>query len=132
VKKPGTARTNVAASAGGTASASSTNSAGSGYPASAVNNGDHKGLNVNSGGVWISATGSFPQWAEVDFNGSKTIDEVDVFTLQDAVTSPAEPTPTMTFTLYGLQGYDVQYWDGSAWVTVTVAALPGTTKSGDN
>ena len=29
-----------------------------------------------------------------------------------------EPTPNMTCTLYGLIDYDVQFWDGSNWVTV--------------
>jgi hypothetical protein len=42
-----------------------------------------------------------------------------LFTEQDNYTSPSEPTETMTFSSYGLSGYDVQYWDGSSWVTIT-------------
>jgi hypothetical protein len=33
----------------------------------------------------------------------------------------------MTFNLYGLTGFQVQYWTGSAWV-----AVPGGTVSGNN
>ena len=85
-------------------------------------------MNWNNGGGWNDATsGVFPDWLQVDFNGSKTIDEVDVFTLQDNPATPAEPTETMTFSLYGLTSYDVQYWNGSAWATV-----PGGTVTGNN
>jgi RHS repeat-associated protein len=112
-------KTNFASSAnGGTASASSILS--NSYPASGVNNGDRRGANWGSGGGWADASsGSFPDWVEIDFNGSKTIDEIDVFTIQDNYTSPAEPTESMTFSIFGLSGYTVQYWDGAAWQTVS-------------
>ena len=97
------------------------------YPVSAVNNGDRKGLNAGMGGNWASSTATFPQWVEVAFNGSKTINEVDVFSLQDNYANPIEPTEATTFSLYGLTGFQVQYWSGSAWVTV-----PGGSVSGNN
>jgi hypothetical protein len=50
----------------------------------------------------------------VQFNASKTISEIDVVTVQDNYQAPVEPTDTMTFASYGLSGYDVQYWNGSA------------------
>jgi hypothetical protein len=67
---------------------------------------------------------------QVDFNSSKTIDEIDVFTLQDNYTSPSEPTETMTFSLYGLTAYDVQYWNAAtaAWTTVTGGSVSGNDK----
>jgi RHS repeat-associated protein len=114
------ARTNVALAAnGGTASASSVLSAS--FPAGSTNNGDRKGTSWENGGGWRDAApaNTFPDWLQIDFNGSKTIDEVDVFTLQDNYASPAEPTETMTFSLYGQTGYEVQYWTGSVWTTVT-------------
>lgn len=119
--------TNVAASAnGGTASASSTLP---GYYASATNNGDRKGTNWISGGGWVDNTsGTFPDWLQIDFNGSQTISEIDVFTVQDNYTSPADPTEAMTFNTYGLTGYDVQYWNGSAWLTVTGGSIVGNAK----
>jgi hypothetical protein len=80
--------------------------------------GDRKGLVY-----WNDATPrSFPDWLEVDFNGMKTISEVDVFTVQDNFQSPIDPTLATTFSLYGLRNFEVQYWTGTAW-----AAVPGGT-----
>ncbi|HSP63227.1 MAG TPA: discoidin domain-containing protein, partial [Pyrinomonadaceae bacterium] len=114
-------RKNVAlASNGGAATASSTYA---GQDPRLANDGDRKGLN----GGWSAAGAILPQWLQIDFK-SKTIDEIDVFTTQDNLTSPSEPTESMTFSLYGLSGYDVQYWDGSSWVTV----MPGGSVTGNN
>jgi hypothetical protein len=110
-------RTNFAlASNGGAASASTEHG---GYPAAGANNGDRKGLNWGSGGGWNDNTSSvYPDWLQIDFNGSKTIDEINVFTVQDNFSSPAEPNETMTFSLYGITHFEVQYWNGSEWITV--------------
>ncbi len=118
------ARTNFALA--GSASASSQYSAS--YPASSTINGDRRGLNWNNGGGWNDASyGTFSDWLQIDFGNSKTIDEIDVFTLQDSPATPSEPTESMTFTLYGLTGYSVQYWNSSNWVTV-----PGGSVTGNN
>ena len=110
---------NVAAQAnGGVASASS--AYGSTYPASAVNDGDRKAT------IWVDATWStFPDWVQVTFNGMKTITEIDVFTLQDNWTAPVDPTTDMTFSLYGITDFEVQYWTGSAWATVPGGNITG-------
>jgi hypothetical protein len=115
---------------GGVASASSTLD--SGRLPSAANNGDRKGIHWGSdpstGSGWHDATSnSFPDFLQIDFSGSKTINEIDVFSVQDNYTNPAEPTDAMTFTLYGLTIFDVQYWDGASWVTV-----PGGSVTGNN
>jgi hypothetical protein len=121
------AAVNVALAAnGGTATASST--ASGGYAPSGAINGDRQGLNWGAGGGWNDATPStFPDWLEVDFNGTKTINEIDVFSVQDNYQAPTEPTPTMTFSQYGLTDFQVQYWTGTQWVTV-----PGGTVSGNS
>ncbi len=117
VDAPATARTNFALSSNGTiASASSSYS---GCAASGGNDGDRKGMNYGQNTTWGGATATFPQWLQMDFNGTKTIDEIDVFTLQDNYQNPSEPTEAMTFSLHGVTGFEVQYWSGSAWVTVT-------------
>ena len=120
-------RMNVAASAnGGVASASSmfTNN----YPTSGAINGDRRGLNWGTSGGWNDGTANaYPDWLVVDFNGAKTIDEVDVFSLQDSYTSPVEPTPTMTFTLWGLRTFEIQYWTGSTWDTIPGATIVNNT-----
>ncbi len=120
-----TSAVNVAAAAnGGVATASSTYSA-SYAPAGAIN-GDRKGSNWATGGGWNDGTwGTYPDWLQVTFNGTKTINQVNVFTVQDAYWAPQVPTPTMTFTSYGITAFDVQAWNGSAWVTVPGGSITG-------
>ena len=99
------------------ASASSTYD---GYSTGPAIDGDRKGLNgASKGGVWHSAGAAGNDWLEVDFNGQKYINEIDVFTLQDNYTAPVEPTLSMTFSKYGLIGFEVQYWNKfGSWVDV--------------
>ncbi|HEX7779721.1 MAG TPA: S8 family serine peptidase, partial [Vicinamibacterales bacterium] len=120
-------RVNVAHAAnGGTAVASSTLNAN--HPASGVNNGDRKGLNWGSGGGWADGTPNvWPDWMEVRFNGLQTIDEIDVFMLQDTPAAPSEPTLGMTFTQYGLRDFTVEYWTGSTWQVISGGAVTGNT-----
>jgi len=108
---------NVAlASAGAVAFASSTFSGS--FPVSAVNDGDRAGLNFGAGGVWRDATLSvWPDWVEIDFSSAPTIDRVIVYSVQDNSLTPVDPSDTMTFTLRGDTAFDVQTWNGSAWVT---------------
>ena len=105
-------RVNVALAAnGGTAAASSTYSAS--YAASSANNGDRKGIGWGNGGNWNDATGNaWPDWLEVSFNGAQTIEEIDVFTMQDNYQAPSEPTASMTFSQYGIRDFEVQVLDG--------------------
>ena len=110
--------TNVAlASAGAVASASSTYSAG--YPASAINDNERAGLNPGNGGYWNDATpNTLPDSVQILFDGSKTIDRVVVYSVQDNYLSPVEPTDTQTFSLYGITTFSVDGWDGANWVTL--------------
>jgi hypothetical protein len=119
--------TNVAlATNGATAVASSTYSANY-LPADAIT-GNRAGLNWGNGGGWNDATPNvFPDWLEVDFAGTYTIGEVDVFTVQDNYTAPSPPTPSMTFSLYGLENFEIQYWTGSAWTDVPGGAIVNNT-----
>ncbi|HEX8919947.1 MAG TPA: LamG-like jellyroll fold domain-containing protein [Pyrinomonadaceae bacterium] len=123
--KAGFNRRNVAlASNGATATASSLYN--SGFPASSVINGDRKGAVWGSGGGWNDATpNSWPDWVEVDLPTTKSINEIDVFTIQDNYTNPVEPTETQTFTVYGNTSFRVQFWNGTTWVTVPGGAVTG-------
>ena len=99
---------------GGMASASSTYSAA--FSSKAVNDGDRRGMNWGAGGGWNDATNNvYPDWLQISFNGVKAINEIDVFTVQDNYTSPAEPTPSMTFSRYGIRDFEIQYWTGTTW-----------------
>jgi hypothetical protein len=109
---------NVAlASVGAVATASSQYS--SAYPVSAVNNGERKGAVWGAGGGWNDATANaYPDDVQIDFNGSKTIDRVVVYTLQDNYSSPVEPTDTQTFSAYGVTAFTVEGWNGSGWTVL--------------
>src|SRR4029077_14441372 len=110
-------RANVAlASNGGTATASSTYSGGSGFGPNGAIDGSRSGLPWGGGGGWADNTiSTWPDWVEVAFTGAKTIDEVDVFSLPDGYASSPPVTQSTTFTQYGLTDFIVQYWDGAQW-----------------
>ena len=92
-------------------------------------NGDRRGLSWGSGGGWQDGTdGAWPDWVEVQFTGPRTIEEIDVFTVQDTYTAPGTPTLSMTFTKYGLQDFVVEYWTGSAWQPVPGGVVVNNTR----
>jgi hypothetical protein len=102
---------------GATALASSTYSPGYG-PAGAID-GRRSGATWGVSGGWNDSTSrAFPDWLQVNFNRTRTIDHVVVYSVQDNYQSPVEPTDTMTFTRYGLTSFQVQGWNGSSWVTL--------------
>ncbi len=115
---------NVAlASSGATVTSSSTLSP---YVPAHVIDGSRRAINSTG---WVDNTfNSFPDWIEINFNGSKTISEIDVVTQQDDPGNPVEPTLTQMFSLYGITAFDVQYWNGSAWVTVPGGSVVGNNK----
>jgi len=121
----GGTRLNFAAAAnGGVASASSSYSAG--YGLDGANNGDRAGVGWGAGGGWNDASWSaFPDTLRIDFAGPRTIDEIDVFSVQDAYSAPVQPTVAMSFSQYGLVAFDVQYWNGSSWVAVPNGSIAG-------
>ena len=112
------ASTNYAlASNGSNASASSTYNAG--FAVSSVIDNRRTGAGWGSGGGWNDlTTAAFPDWVQINFNGSKTIDHVVVYTIQDNVANPVEPTDSTTFSLFGMTAFDVQGWNGATWVTL--------------
>jgi hypothetical protein len=118
------ARANVAlASNGGFASASSQQSNGA---ASIAIDGIR---NWATSGAWKDATpDAFPDVLQVDFNGSKTINEIDVYAVKDDYSNPTDPTEYETFTTYGITSFNVQYWDGSNWLTVPNGNIVNTNK----
>ena len=109
---------------GGVATASSVFSAA--FPAAAANNGDRRGAGYGGGGVWADGSpGVYPDALEIAFDGTKLIGEVGVFTVQDGFQDPADPTEGMTFSQWGVADFEVQYWDGGAWVTVPGGSVAG-------
>ncbi len=116
--------TNVArASNGGTATASS--SLAGGAPDIAID-----GSRVWAiGAAWKDATPDvYPDWLQVDFNGEKTINEIDVYFVRDDFLNTAEPTLQTTFSIYGVTAFDVQYWNGASWVTIPAGSVTANDK----
>ncbi|MGI8542884.1 MAG: discoidin domain-containing protein, partial [Aridibacter sp.] len=114
---PSSGRMNYAlATMGSVATASSF--AGGDYLPSKTINGDRRGYTWTTNNLWVSDAG-LPHWLEINFGQARTIDEIDVFTIQDDAWNPVEPNMQMEFTsTYGNIDFNVQYWNGSAWVTI--------------
>ena len=55
---------------------------------------------------------------QITFNGTQTITEIDVFTVQDNRGAPVEPTSLMVIRQWGITSFYVQYWNGSGWAFV--------------
>ena len=122
-----TTAVNHASSANG-AVALSSSAYSAAYPTAAVIDGERSGVNWGSGGGWNDGTAdTWPDSLQVNFSGSKTLTEINVYTVQDGYTSPQVPTEAMTFGLYGITDFEVQAWNGAAWVTV-----PGGSVTGNN
>ena len=98
----------------------------SGYSVSSAIDGEHKGLNWGNGGGWNDGTrDTWPDSLEVAFNGNKTISQINVYTLQNDFHNPVEPNLSTPADFYGIQDFQVQTWNGSAWVTVSGGSVTG-------
>jgi len=96
------------------------------FPASATIDGDRIGRTWGNSGGWNDNTiGYFPDSLEFIFNGTKSISEIDLFTIQDG--NPTIPTEKMTFSTGGITTFDLEYLDGSIW-----KMIPGGSISGNN
>ena len=115
---PASTSVNVAlATNGGVATASSSHSAA--FPIRSINDGLRTAKNWASGGGWNDATqNTYPDWVQINFDSVKTIDRVVVVTLADNFSSATEPTPSTAFSQYGITEFQVQYWNGTAWLAV--------------
>jgi RHS repeat-associated protein len=124
-----TGRYNVALGANGAIATASSTATGSGFSTAYAINGNYRGPWGNNVEGWNDWTPNVvPDWIQVDFAGSKTLDEISVFSLHDNYTVDNTPTETQTFTLYGLLAFDVQYWNGSSWTTIPGGSVTGNNK----
>lgn len=76
--------------------------------------------------AWSDATpNTYPDWVEINFEGPRAIDWINVFTLQDHPATSPDPTLNETFTKDGITDFDVQYWNGRVWKNVPGGAIRG-------
>ncbi|HHV79241.1 MAG TPA: flagellar filament capping protein FliD [Firmicutes bacterium] len=82
------------------------------FAASGAINGDKSADRWGTpGGGWNDATsGIYPDYLQITFAGQRTIDTVNVYTLDSSV----YPAGT-----YGIRDFRLQYWDGVTWVTLS-------------
>jgi hypothetical protein len=98
------------------------------FGAAGTNDGDRKGTKWGNNGGWNPALVGSGQWLQIEFPVAKSIDRIEVITVQDNYTTPIEPTPALTFQFYGLRDFNVQAWDGIAWVTVPNGTITANNK----
>jgi PKD repeat protein len=122
--------TNYSLTSNGGVATGSTVYASRSYPPEAAINGDR------TGGGWEAGTGGWndntrnvwEDWLQVAFGGQpKTVSEIRVFTIQNDFRNPVEPDANTPADVYGILDFDLQYWNGTDWLTV-----PGGTVTGNN
>jgi hypothetical protein len=108
---------NVALASNGAVAAASSTGIGDGPASSAGNLIDDTRSGANS--YWTDDTvDEFPDVAQISFFGSKTIDRVVVYSVQDNYFDGVDPTDDDVCYVYGLVNFTVQGWNGSDWVTL--------------
>ena len=119
---PTTQRVNVAlASSGATATASS--DSGAAYAPVGAINGSRTWAN---GAGWRDGSpSSFPDWLQINFAGTKTINQIDVYSVRDDFSNASDPVDGETFSVYGITDFEVQYWTGSNWANVQNGVVSG-------
>src|SRR5262249_24089714 len=62
----------------------------------------------------------FPDVVQINFFGRKTIDRVDVYSVQEELNDfeGIDPTDTDTCSVYGLVDFTVEGWNGNNWATL--------------
>jgi hypothetical protein len=98
------------------------------YPASGAIDGEHNGNNWGAGGGWSDGTrGVFSDNVEINFKIDQPIQEIDVYTLKNSPNNGSVVNDTTPATSYGITSFNVQYWNGSAFVDVPGGAVTGNT-----
>ncbi|HKO36190.1 MAG TPA: zinc-dependent metalloprotease family protein [Pyrinomonadaceae bacterium] len=124
-------RTNYALAANGSSIVASSSHLSGLYPASAVINGDRigNGWGTLSGGWNDGTRNGYPDSLEITFSSARTIDEINVVTLQNGWLNGGEPTLNTLATGEGILDFNVQYWNGQQWVTIPNGSVTGNDKA---
>ena len=122
---------NYARSTLGSVAAASSTYTGRNYSTAGAFDGERAGAGWEQGGGWNDGTrDAWPDNLDVTFGGgAKTINEIRVYTLQNDFSNPVVPDENTDASVYGIQDFEVQTWNGSAWVTVPGGSITGNTKA---
>jgi serine protease AprX len=101
------------------------------YSMESAFDGERAGGGWEQGGGWNDATrDAWPDNLDIAFGGgAKLISEVRVYTLQNDFRNPVVPDENTDASLYGIQDFEVQSWNGVLWVTVAGGTVTGNTKA---
>jgi len=101
------------------------------YSVTSAFDGEVAGANWEQGGGWNDSTrGLWPDNLDITFGGgAKTISEIRVYTLQNNFSSPVTPDQNTDASTYGILDFQVQTWNGVAWMTVPGGMITGNTKA---
>jgi hypothetical protein len=108
---------NAALAANGAVASASSSGFGDDGPSSASKLID----DTRSGGssYWTDDTvDEFPDVVQINFFGSKTIDRVVVYSVQDNYFDAIDPTDTDPCYIYGLVDFTVEGWNGRDWINL--------------
>lgn len=98
---------NVALTSNGATATASSTAAGNYNVADLINGQTTSTDWGNPGGGWKDATAdTFPDWVEIAFGQSSTIDQLKIYTIN---------SDTMSAASYGIKDFEVQYWNNGAW-----------------
>jgi hypothetical protein len=110
---------NVALATNGAVATASSTGFGDFFASSASNLIDNRRSGFDS--YWTDDTpDAFPDVVQINFPGSKTIDRVVLFSVQEELNnfSGIDPTDTDNCFVYVVAAFTVEGWDGSNWVTL--------------
>ncbi|MBC8030759.1 MAG: S8 family serine peptidase [Pyrinomonadaceae bacterium] len=101
------------------------------YSTDSAFDGERSGGGWEQGGGWNDATrDAWPDSLDITFGGgAKTISEVHVYTLQNDYRNPVVPDENTDASVYGIQDFEIQTWNGVLWVTVPGGTITGNTKA---
>jgi Tol biopolymer transport system component len=98
------------------------------YPAGGVIDGEHDGNNWGAGGAWNDATNEvYPDVVEVNFNATRTIQEIHVYTLKNQPNDGSVVGDSTPADVYGIRNFRVEYYDGSSFQNVLGGVIAANT-----
>ena len=92
---------------------------------SSVINGDRKGAPWGAGGGWNDATPTFPDWLQHRFFRGENHQRNRRLQRAGQRDGADRPTAAITFSLYGLTDFQLEYWTGSAWTPIPGGSVAG-------
>jgi subtilisin family serine protease len=101
------------------------------YSTDGAFDGERAGGSWEQGGGWNDATrDQWPDNLDITFGGgAKIISEIRVYTVQNDFRNPVVPDENTDASVYGIQDFEVQAWNGLLWLPLPGGTITGNTKA---